>query len=677
MGHVKPYLPPVIARLQVKYGVAALTEECDEAWLPIKRELISQFIVPEIVRRVDESALHEYRYRRSTAYTVTLDQILRLYTELFSVEYRQLHQNAALRDLDQKERLQLQKVIQTLRTCERHLIERLPPVPGPLDYTRTSKYERAFTFDDVNEVLEALYGAGLNKRANEFFSWDVVASLAGETILAKRLILFFLPIDSATSRSEREVHGLVEKLRLNERYSQTDLHSNIMALIEKKKRNPSFRFDQMSTLPFHVIHSSVVDTHSFRDAELCKLILQEDYYGSQILVPHANSYARMMIQRFMILSNEVDMLEFNKNRLVLVRDHMHKKARRTIMMPMLHLYSPYEFHCALQWLVKNRQSIARIYITGCIDILSATRGQAFIDLLRQLDIEGTNRLIWDYDRAMPSFYSLIERFWVQRTVEACDEPETVAAFLPHFSRMTLTLCNRRRDLCYIKNCQALCQLLSGVITQLGVKPRSKGATGKKETEYRFPPFNSLIFHINTNNPATHTKLMNAMRQLLDVGQSRVSIVFEPPCAGCAVQTNQYGDATEGLYDEKNALNLCRHLYIIAMEDVVRLNRPDLFMLFSMSDNLIVLDQPLAGIQSYYQQQPPQIHSQHIEPAPAWRYAPEEIKSLITDRFKSERRGMCRYSRESYLTENKRNRERSNIYDSEDEGIEREELGPPV
>jgi ribosomal protein S8E len=250
---------------------------------------------------------------------------------------------------------------------------------------------------------------------------------------------------------------------------------------------------------------------------------------------------------------------------------------QVVIVPFAHFLDTHNYYNVMSWIYSNfteKSALKKVIICGTLDIVpSSGYGQPFIDHLRL--IEPARFSIGSMDRGASmndSFESLISHYWVNSRIE---------------QRATTTL-------------KAQYTSLVEVIIQ-----QQRKNTGMNRPLFRIKGESSLNGFVDKLIPITYPFISTRTQKI------PISITFNiikrdrytQNHENVAVNTFRNGQSLnyilfhENLYERKTNLNdkiPHIHIYIITYAYLSTLSRNEMFLLFSIIDNLIVVDIQLNG-----------------------------------------------------------------------------------
>ncbi len=646
----------------------------------IKMSIIQHIVVPYIVSEIDQKAKSDYAFNRSTCRIVTLFHVINLFACLFGINNID---NADFDENDIEYQKSLSLIVHTIKVRENVQFKGDTSYIDLYNAVDGHRYTLEFVLGDMCQIMELLYREGDSSvitRATQSLRWRPVFEsihriTSDANINAKKITLFSIPIaDIHTTQYEGENNTLTRELIVDEVQVFNEIDSLIV---------PRVTTIGITQQRINVAISTAADMLAFKDAKLIQQVVRDQPNNTLVIVSANSCYTRGMLPRFFTL--QAKMPHFFGQYCVTVDQLMLDLSLRKktyIVIPYLHLLSPKEMNQILTWLSGNDGVITakRVFITGCVDILAATPGQVFIDLLRCIDYNRYNQLIWQLDRPCDSFNTVINNHW--RMIELSERsPEMVIRFMQSFHRMTTTVCHGIKDLWYVKDYPTLAFFIACIVNRVnqhasplggnnlpvvdGVQNIRRSATARQMPDYTFASFKSLGVNVY-NRYGRSYKSINILKESMkkeikSCTMNEVNVSYNDPTTPLdTIQLDRYLTGYSLGYDEIKHIN--RHIYVIAMADVLKLSRNELHILFCMANNLFIVDNPFTPHNNTISL-PTQPHnyilkssssslsSSTTSPPPfQWHSSPpNEAKERITDYFATLTKfATCRYTHESYI-----------------------------
>lgn len=645
---VKGNFQDIVAIYQKKYFVNDITL-CGN----IKSAIVENIIVPIIIGGMDNLARHSYTASRCTVHAIKLKQIMEIYAELTGLP---------INDYDTEK--PLKSIIATIRECQVVNFQREVPnyFNGEKEmYLDNSVHRHRLRFEwlDMCQVMEILYSpdiSSVTSRTPSKYPWNPVVDSVRELQLSSpiceikpsKMVLFLIHLDTNAVQYEEINHRIMASLFDNgdgpsSYHERVHIFDDIVDLCEKTKITT-----EATQQKFNIVNTTVVDILDLRDAQLIQAIITEQIFNVVVIIPGENGYIRAMLARYFTLKDD---FKFHEKHCVTLDQletsggskTINAVGKQYIVVPYLHLWSLREFSQFTEWLAKQDQvNIKRVFFTGSIDILSSLPGQAFIDLLRLVDFERVNQRVWHFQRPVMDFSTIIDQHW--RLLEFGEKtPELAHRFMQSFNRMTITVCHHLKDLWYAKDFPTMAHLVANLINR--INSRGGGAT----SDYPYDPFKNLsitVFNRNHKNNKHISILKECMRYETksSAANNSTSILTSYKELANSVDTLQSDIFLSGYaLCEDEVKHSSRHLFVITREDVLSLSRNELHVLFSMCNNIFVIDNPRTSYVIPTLARP--ITKTH------WLCEPSLFKGRVKDQFISLIKvPTCRYTRETYSHE---------------------------
>ena len=632
----------------------------------IKMSILQHMVVPYIIGEIDSKAKSDYTFNRSTCHTVTLSHIMHLYTELFGItvdeETPEYQKNIRL-------------ILNTIKERENVQFKGDTSYVDLYNLSDEHRYTLKFLSGDMCQIMTLLYrddepSASVITRTIRNQPWrpvfDSTHRVTSEgAVNPKRITLFRIAIaDTNTASYEEAIHTLTSELFIDDVQVFGEIDSLLVSRITSVNVTPQ---------RINVAISSPADMLAFKDAKLIHQVIREQPANTIVIVSANISYTRGMLPRFFTLQGK--MPQFYSQYCVtidqLVLD-LNTKKKTYIVIPYLHLLNPKEMYQILTWFSSTINSVKRVFITGCLDILAATPGQVFIDLVRCIDYGRFNQLLWDFQRPCDAFNTVIQNHW--RIVELSERTsDMVTRFMQSFHRMTTTVCHGIKDLWHVKDYPTLAFFIATIVNKVnqrasplggggmapvvlgGVPIIRRGITTSQMPDYTYAPFKSIGINMynryGRNNKSVNILKESMRNEIRTCTMNEVIVSYNDPTTSVdTIQLDRYLTGYSVGYDEIKHIN--RHIYVITMADVLKLSRNELHTLFCMVNNVFIVDNPFTpyGTNTSSSNYPLKTSSSSLPPPYQWHCCtPNEIKDRIYDQFVSQSKfASCRYTHESYV-----------------------------
>ena len=667
--HLQGHLHDFIDIYRKKFGL-----EHVEYAKQIKRTILDNVVVPTIVGDIDNSARNDHQYKRHTMHSITMRRIAERFAEMLGLKIEAFENSSALK-----------AVIATIRDMQvgtYHCECALYNEDDTMRFTAGGTHRQNIAFDwlDLCQVMTTLYATdsfsvttrphGKNTWHAVFDVLDMIQLDEDETTLPdlKKIVLFVMDLDFKAVQCEATNREIFE--RLFDDGNDVRVFDDINELLLQQQDN----IDSITNTRFNLVHTTVCDIVKSCDVKLIERIVKDQANNVVVIMPDDNSYMRTMIARHFNLRKNplfyvkhcvsIDQLERSAK-----PGEVNASAKKFVVIPCVHLMSPRDLSQLASWLNAPERSIKRVFMTGTIDILAPTPGQAFIDLLRLVNYKRVTDLVWQYDRPVASFHSLIDNHW--RIHEFGDrDVETIKRFMQTFSRMTTTACHNCKDLWFVKDWPTLSYLTTSIVNNLYVK-QGGTTTG---LEYTYLPFKSLCITVYTKfNPNLVKQPPRPITIMKECAKHEVKKSLN---TDMMIMYNEIPTSLENLqserclsgysYGEEEVRHTSRHIFAISLDDVLRCSRNELHILFAMSNTLAIIDNPRTPYVEPVYMRPtvvapnptPSRHNHHhhhkkLQPLhpkeTEWQVNTDHVKEKIKDYFDSlTGTPTCRYTRESHI-----------------------------
>ena len=554
-----------------------------------------------------------------------------------------------------------------------------------------------FALVDVCQVMELLYQSEVITRTHEpwIITFDNSNAALYEAVPApKRLILFTIVVDKNTMVYEQTNHTTLFSL-VHPYEERVRLFDDINSLIDENAQPLATVSDRR----FNVVRATPCDIARACDVRLIQRAAAAYPFNILVIVP-SSSYVRAMITTHFIIGQQrvgqkggggggaasaasfydehcvtVDrLLTYNQGQTVAL------PVRTCILVPYVHLMSPRDFSCVLKWLAHHNsgKALGRVFFTGTMDVLAAQGGQVFIDILHMVDYSRIVALSWDFDRPCDAFATLLERHWRLLEFKA-RVPDQLERFMQTFNRMTMTLCHNVKELWCFRDYPTLAYHVGNMINRLNERPRVTPG-------YLCSAFKTLSIHLY-NRRGKNTRHMQTLRECMShevrgVGQPEIPVFYVDHQAPFdEIQSNSLLSGYS--LTEEEVTHAHRHIYVIPTSDVLTMTRNELHILFTMVNNVVLIDTPHVTLEDALPPSDTRCYAPHQQAQfrkkqqpvseVKWHHPPQSLVATLKNYFnRLTKYRTCRYTYESHIHRIGKSAEETMAGISEDEDEEEEE-----
>lgn len=617
----------------------------------IKLAIMQHIIIPYIVSEIDQKAKLNTTMYRSTCHIVTLKAIADLFASFTGIKFE------SPESVIYQENTRL--IINAIKERENVQFKGNTTYVDPTSHRDEHSYSFAFHHADLCQIMSSLYkgddenGSSVILREASKNPWvpvfDNISRITGDTMVdIDKVVLFHISTtDTDTTNHEERIHTIINTHLADD----TQIFDEIDSLLVPNVASPS-----VTSRRVNIALTTVHDILQQKDARLIHHVTQMKASGTIVIVSANSGYARGMLPRYFMtqkMPNFYNQYCMTVDQLAKDLAVLTKKSKTNIVIPYLHLMSPKELHQILRCLTNNGTTpivVNRLFITGTIDMIAPTPGQVFIDFLRCINYGHYNSMLWNFVRPVDSFDCIMRRHW--RIVELIERgPLLATRFLKSFNRMTTTVCHGIKDLWYVKDVPTLAYYISAL--QNKTAQPTDNAQQPQLIPYKSITIN--LYNRNNNNYTNNTNNKNTkMSQILkeslriearNISSNHVSIIYNEFTA--PLDTLQFDRHLTGYslgYDEVKHIN--RHVFVISMPDIAKLSRNELHILFSMVNNLFIIDNPFVPAPT-----PTTRNTASLSPLPPqWHAAsPDFAQDRIIQHFvELDSHAICRTTYETYI-----------------------------
>jgi hypothetical protein len=495
-------------------------------------------------------------------------------------------------------------------------------------YPQGSDSTLDFTLMDVCQLMALLYHSEVITRANE--PWIITfdnarAALRDTTPVVKKIILFTIVIDKTTMTFEQTNHSALFKLVTPycDKVRVFDDINTLIAPLGHATTAVSLK-DAMGHCKFGIVRETPLDIVEMCDARLIRSAAAQYPYNTLVVVP-SGSYAPAMLRTHLVLLEQRELLarhqrqpKAGEDAVAFYDDHcvtvdkliMYGSGsgqppspmppRACVLVPFTHLMSPRDFSCVLNWLTRiDRTSVERVLFTGTVDILACSGGQVFIDALHLIEYNRYVALSWDFERPVDAFATLLDKHW--RLLPFKERaPDQLVRFMQTFNRMTTLVCHNLKDLWYCRDFPTLAYHLAHTINRLqhhsvpSTLTHNQPLLPPHQQTYVCSPFKTLTIHLY-NRRGKNGRHLQTLRECMTHDLERahssatsITVFYVDQSASFdEVQSNSLLCGYS--LTEEEVTHQHRHLYVVTLEDVLQMSRNELHILFTMLNNVSIVD----------------------------------------------------------------------------------------
>lgn len=498
-----------------------------------------------------------------------------------------------------------------------------------IKYPQGSDSTLDFTLLDVCQLMALLYHSEVITRANE--PWIITfdnarAALRDTTPVVKKIILFTIVIDKTTMTFEQTNHSALFKLVTPycDKVRVFDDINTLIAPLGQLAAAVSLK-DAMGHCKFGIVRETPLDIVEMCDARLIRSAAAQYPYNTLVVVP-SGSYAPAMLRTHLVLLEQRELLarhqrqpKAGEDAVAFYDDHcvtvdkliMYGSGsgqppspmppRACVLVPFTHLMSPRDFSCVLNWLTRiDRTSVERVLFTGTVDILACSGGQVFIDALHLIEYNRYVALSWDFERPVDAFATLLDKHW--RLLPFKERaPDQLVRFMQTFNRMTTLVCHNLKDLWYCRDFPTLAYHLAHTINRLqhhsvpSTLTHSQPLLPPHQQTYVCSPFKTLTIHLY-NRRGKNGRHLQTLRECMTHDLERAHSSSATSIAVFYVDQSASFDEVQSnsllcgySLTEEEVTHQHRHLYVVTLEDVLQMSRNELHILFTMLNNVSIVD----------------------------------------------------------------------------------------
>lgn len=283
---------------------------------------------------------------------------------------------------------------------------------------------------DFSALLRHLY----NVRRDDWYPKHL-----NTTLVTAKSVLFFIAPTPHTLKLERDTAVITDRYLLGKalitaKFHQTHpIHSETWQqdwLNLKEALTPTTvqADEDGQAQQYQFMLFSPLEIMRHEDLACIKIMLFSDFFNTSILRETSDVFfVKRLTYYFATNQNEIKMSVFHQekcigsNQFVTIREDAIKE---TVIVPQCHTLSLGAMRNLLQWFIIHRKTIKRIILIGSPFILPCLpHGQAFLDLVRQLEPQVINRPMYDFEARRRELTTIISKYW--RTLK-WDTPKQLA-----------------------------------------------------------------------------------------------------------------------------------------------------------------------------------------------------------------------------------------------------------